>query len=234
MFIWAHRGASGEFPENSLLAFEQAIVQGADGIELDVFQVEDELYITHDRYLPKSVGDDLLVHEQKKSQLDSIVLSQQQRIPTLRDVLSAIKGRVTVNIEIKYLRDIDILLNLLTEAETRLGFSAEQLLVSSFDHYVMIDFSRVASRFPIGVLTASSGLYLQPLIKELQPYSVHFDVNCLCQKDIDQIKASGAKCYVYTVDRGKDLRKMTEYGVDGVFTNFPQRSRILLSNLKSS
>ena len=116
MYIWAHRGASGEYPENTLLAFEQAIAQGADGIELDVFQVEDQFYIWHDRYLPASMGQDVLIYEQTKALVTSHALPQQQKIPTLAEALALIAGRVAVNVEMKYVEDVSAFLHILTNA----------------------------------------------------------------------------------------------------------------------
>ncbi len=57
MQVIAHRGASGEFTENSLLAFEQAILQGCDGIEFDVqfHQASGEFILLHDSYLNELV-----------------------------------------------------------------------------------------------------------------------------------------------------------------------------------
>ena len=56
MKVIAHRGASGEFPENSLLAFEEAIKQQADGIELDAqyHQASGEFVLLHDSYVKRS------------------------------------------------------------------------------------------------------------------------------------------------------------------------------------
>ena len=58
MLIIAHRGASGEFPENTQIAFEQAIAQHADGIELDIqFHAESSSWwLMHDLYVDKTTN----------------------------------------------------------------------------------------------------------------------------------------------------------------------------------
>ncbi|MBE8167599.1 MAG: glycerophosphodiester phosphodiesterase, partial [Shewanella sp.] len=53
MKVYAHRGASGDYPENTLLAFEKALELGAIAIELDVHNVEGTLVVFHDRRLDK-------------------------------------------------------------------------------------------------------------------------------------------------------------------------------------
>ena len=53
--IWAHRGASGYAPENTLESFELAIEQKADGIELDVQMTKDgELVVIHDETIDRT------------------------------------------------------------------------------------------------------------------------------------------------------------------------------------
>ncbi|MBU2112393.1 MAG: glycerophosphodiester phosphodiesterase, partial [Gammaproteobacteria bacterium] len=56
MQIIAHRGASGDYPENTILAIEQAIAQGADAVEIDVFAVDGELIVIHDHHLARTTN----------------------------------------------------------------------------------------------------------------------------------------------------------------------------------
>ena len=61
---FAHRGFSGQFPENTMLAFEKAVEAGADGIELDVqFSKDGELVIMHDETLNRTAGVDGFVKD---------------------------------------------------------------------------------------------------------------------------------------------------------------------------
>ena len=54
-FVWAHRGASGYMPENTLCAFEKAIEMGADGIELDIQLTKDgEIVVIHDETIDRT------------------------------------------------------------------------------------------------------------------------------------------------------------------------------------
>jgi glycerophosphoryl diester phosphodiesterase len=225
MFIWAHRGASGEFPENTLLAFEQAIAQGTDGIELDVIQVEDEFYIWHDRYLPEAAGEELLFRLQSKQAIEALTLSLEQKIPTLAQALSHISGRVAVNVEVKYVEDIKSLGELLSKAVQDWHFKPQQLLVSSFDHLFLDEFYETNPLFPIGILVASSIKHFDFQSLEFAPYCINFDINCLIQADVQHVQAQGFKCFVYTVDRKTDIELCKRYGVDGIFTNYPRRSR---------
>ena len=64
MKVFAHRGFSGLYPENTMLAFQKAIEAGADGIELDIHCSSDgKLVIIHDENLVRTTGCNVLVSE---------------------------------------------------------------------------------------------------------------------------------------------------------------------------
>lgn len=234
MFIWAHRGASGEFAENTLLAFEQAIQQGTDGVELDVIQVEDEFYIWHNRYPAEEVCAEsdplhtLMFYQQSKDFVNGLQLPQNQRVPTLSQALQCIAGRADVNVELKHVNDINLLWETLCLACQQYSFEPEQLLISSFNHYLLEDFQNKTTQFPIGVLLASSMNYFDTLLQRLNPFSIHFDINCLVPEDIKKAHELGLKCFVYTVDKESDIKSLQKIGVDGIYSNFPARSRSFL------
>ena len=99
MKIIAHRGASGEFPEYTLLAFEQAILQLADGIELDAqyHQKSGQFVLLHDSYLIDDNGEE---YHYRDIPLPSLLARTVdcQPVTTLDDALTAINGRCLVNI----------------------------------------------------------------------------------------------------------------------------------------
>ena len=107
MKIIAHRGASGEFPENSLLAFEQAILQGCDGIEFDIqyHQPSGEFILLHDSYLDRVTesGAEEKVHFNQLSlaALTDISTNGKYRLCTLTDALHCINQQCPINIELK-------------------------------------------------------------------------------------------------------------------------------------
>ena len=87
MQIIAHRGASGEYPENTMLAIEQAIAQGADAIELDVFAVQGELIVIHDHHLQRTTNGKGSIYQYSVEQLKQFDAGKGERIPALAQVL---------------------------------------------------------------------------------------------------------------------------------------------------
>ena len=108
-WVIAHRGASKERPENTMAAFEEALRQDADGIELDVQLSRDGVPVVyHDRTLSKAGGGRRRVHQLDSAELVRLdpgarvdAAFRGQHIPTLEDVLQSFGRRTRLLVEIK-------------------------------------------------------------------------------------------------------------------------------------
>ncbi|KUM54335.1 glycerophosphodiester phosphodiesterase [Rheinheimera sp. EpRS3] len=226
MQIIAHRGASGEYPENTLLAIGQAIAQGADAIEIDVFAVRGELIVIHDHHLTRTTNGTGSIYQYSVEQLMQLDAGRGERIPTLWQVLQLLQNtRLWLNIELKGENTVAPLLALLDKAKQELQFDSQRLLVSSFNHHLLAALKLARPELKLGALTASLPLDYAAFAKQLQALSVNCDVSFINQAFVDDAKARGLKVYVYTVDQADDIARMQQYGVDGIFSNFPARSR---------
>tara|TARA_R110002126_G_scaffold146224_13_gene292152 strand:- start:2054 stop:2764 length:711 start_codon:yes stop_codon:yes gene_type:complete len=230
MQIIAHRGASGEFPENTLLAIEQAIIQGADAIEIDVFAVQDELIVIHDHHLARTTNGIGSIYQYTLAELLQLDAGQGQRIPTLWQVLELTHDKCWLNIELKGDNTVAPLLTLLDKAEQQLGFDLQSLTISSFNHHLLAELKRKRPELKLGALTASLPVDYAAFASRLQAYSVNCDVSFINQAMVDDAKARGLKVFVYTVDQSDDIRRLQDYGVDGIFCNFPARSRAIAAS----
>ncbi|GAA5191540.1 glycerophosphodiester phosphodiesterase [Ferrimonas gelatinilytica] len=227
MKIIAHRGASADAPENTLAAMELALEQDADAIELDVHCVEGELVVIHDRYLDHTTSGQGLVHNMTLAQLATLDAGGGQRVPTLWQVMQCVAGRCDINIELKGLGTADPLLPLLARAEQSLGFNPEQWLISSFHHPMLAQVKQARPELKIGTLFAGCPLRYAEVASELNAHSVHLSANFLDAELLADSRRRGTKIYVYTVDRPDEVAEMIELGVDGIFTNYPARTRAL-------
>lgn len=230
MQIFAHRGASADAPENTLLAFDLAIAQGADGIELDVYQHGAEFVVIHDRWLQRTTNAEGLVEQCPLPSLLEVDAGQGQKIPTLQQALALIDGRCQVNIEIKGLTDARDLAAQINQVLANTRFAPEQLLLSSFDHHTL---KQVKAQMPfvrIGALTVSNPLTYAAFAQQLDAYSVHIDLTFVNQAFVEDAKRRGLKVYVFTADHEADLLKLLRWRVDGVFTNQPLNTRNIINN----
>ena len=158
--VWAHRGASGYAPENTLDAFRKAVEMGADGIELDVQMTKDgELVVIHDETINrvsngKGWVKDYTYEELKKFNFNKTHLEYtKEEIPTLEQVYLLIKPtNLTINVEIKtgivFYPGIEERVLELTE---RLGMK-ERVIYSSFNHYTIRKIKELDPQAKTGML----------------------------------------------------------------------------------
>ena len=241
MLVIAHRGASRRFPENSLLAFEQAILQAADGIELDVhFHPQSQQYIVlHDAYLEKTTNGIGHYTSHSIEQLTKLSLGQGQQLITLPEALKLINGRVFVNIELKTAEfsksklsdQLNILREILDHALTHYQFKMAQFAISSFNHVALYQCKQQLAEFSRAALISHFPHNLSMLIEPLEIRSLNVDVNCFNSKLVENCHQLALKIWVFTVDRVEDISSCYYSGVDGIFTNSPQQTLKTLSTL---
>ncbi|WP_286271101.1 glycerophosphodiester phosphodiesterase [Thalassotalea hakodatensis] len=240
MKIIAHRGASGEYPENSLLAFEQAIIQGADGIELDVhYHAPSNCFVViHDYFVDKTTQNYGHINRYSLPELTALALGYAQHIPTLTQTLRHIDGRVMVNIEIKTVpqdkTELSALLNSLqvhlTEAVTQCNFSSTQILLSSFDHQLISACQQFMPQYAVAALIAHNPHDLGASLISLNVDAVNPAIDCLSADLVHHLTEADIKIWVYTVDREEDILRCLALNVEGIFTNFPKQSQKIVSD----
>jgi glycerophosphoryl diester phosphodiesterase len=243
VLIIAHRGASGEFPENTLLAFEQAIEQQADGIELDVqYHPSGKLLLLHDRFLDKHTSEKGHFSTLTEIQISTLKILPDQPIATLEQALACINGRCIVNIELKCASDnaeeISCLLKHIRDAIEQAilvhNFKSQQFVISSFNHLLLKWSQKTLPNIKIAALIASNPLSITSLTEGLNLSSLNPSVECLNHSLVKHCKEAGLEVWVYTVDRQYDIAKCHAFNVDAIFTNFPAKSREILDNEQSS
>ena len=100
--IIGHRGAKGHVVENTLESIEKAIALGVDGIEVDIFKCKSgELVVFHDKTLNRLTDAEGLIESLDLDSIRKIRILDKYKIPTLREVLDLIDGKVFLNIELK-------------------------------------------------------------------------------------------------------------------------------------
>lgn len=240
MKIIAHRGASGEFPENSLLAFEQAILQKADGIELDVrFHPHSQQFIVlHDSYLDNTTNSKGHFNQYSLAELTELSLGQEQRLITLSQALRTIAGRTLVNIEIKsngsdtaiISAQLSALKSQINHAIEQYGFSAQQFVLSSFNHHIIEQSKCILPDIVTAALIAHNPIEYASFAKALKCSAVNPSIECLDQALVTNAHQLGLEVWVYTVDRQEDIDYCQQIKVDAIFTNFPKKVRNYLNN----
>jgi glycerophosphoryl diester phosphodiesterase len=234
MLIFAHRGASGVEPENTLRAIQAAIDADVDGIEIDIHEVDNKFFVIHDRWLHRTTTGNGQIYQYKYEQLRNLDAGLGEPIPTLDEVLSLVAGKCIINIELKGVNNITLLFSYLDHAIKTTALITNDVLLSSFNHRLLYNINQQRSDFAIGALTACYPLEYAKFAQQLNAYSVHLDVDFISKHFVQDAHQRGLKVYVYTVDELEDIKAMKALGVDGIFSNFPTRSKSHIAHLNLS
>ena len=234
ILVWAHRGASGTFPENTLESFEGAVRAGADGIELDVQLSRDgELVVAHDERIDRMSDGagfvkDFTLAELKRFNFNRPNPSvQHAELPTLREVYELIRPTgLTVNVELKtgcftYPGIVEKTLEL-TAAQSM----EDRVIYSSFNHYTLVEVKKLNPSAKTGMLYGDRIIGAEKYAKEtvgvdaLHPALYHLDDPEYMAKALKY----GLSVHVWTADSEEDIRRMAELGVNAVITDYPERA----------
>jgi glycerophosphoryl diester phosphodiesterase len=163
-----------------------------------------------------------LVSNQTLQDIKKLSLPQGLKIPLLREVLDLCKGRVSLQIELKG-KGVGVIVAEELNAAISAGWRPDSFLVSSFDHAELLTLKTLAPRVPRGILVYGYPLNCIGIARKLDAVSVHIDIDAASKERISRIQQAGFKVYVYTVDEPEDIKMFRDWGVDGVFSNFPER-----------
>lgn len=232
--IWAHRGASGYAPENTLEAFRLARDMGADGVELDVqFTKDRQLVVIHDETIDRVSDGTGYVADYTLEELRKLRFNRTHPeyegcvIPTLREVLELLRpAGMTVNIELKTgINFYDGIEKQVLKLVEELGMG-EQVIYSSFNHASVIRMKRLCPEARVGLLY-SDGIW-QPAeyASRLGAEALHPSLNNMQYPQLmEQSRENGVKVHVWTVNGREELKRIAEMGVDAIITNFPDVAR---------
>lgn len=223
----AHRGGpdagSVHLPENSLAAITRALTLGVYAVEIDVFQVEGELFVTHDRRLGRVVSGEGIITEQSAAYLRAQRLENGESLPTLQQILELIGDKCLLNIEIKGSNVVPTLSKVLRDYISSHQGNFEQYLISSFDHHQLYQSLQQLPKIKRGVLTEGVPLDYAACCEPLQAYSFNTHLSFITPELIQDAQKRGLKNWVYTVNHEDDWHYLQSLEVDAVFTDKPDK-----------
>lgn len=156
MEIIAHRGASFDAPENSLAAVESAIAQGADRVEVDIHATRDgAAVVSHDSTTMRCGDRDVVIAAATLDEVRSVTLSNGEPIPTLDDVCKVVRGRASIDAEIKGRGQVVVEETLRLIARHGL---LDDALITSFDETTIRAARRLGYQGRLGLLAGSRSL----------------------------------------------------------------------------
>lgn len=231
MHLFAHRGVSALAPENSVQAFELALADKADGIELDVRLAADQAMVIHDEYLERTTNGTGPVSNLDQPSWLQLDARDGDPPPSLDQVLDMVAGQCRVNIELKCRAVVPVVVRDIQQAIAHYGFHAEQLCVSAFDHHALVNLQKLLPSHPVAPLISACPLDYAACAEPFAAQAIHSYVETTNQDLVDDAHARGLDVRVYTVTREADLVRLYHLGVDAVFVNDLAWARGVLSAL---
>lgn len=234
VLVTAHRGFSGDAPENTLAAFKKAMEVGSDMMELDVrFSKDGQIVVMHDDTLDRTTNgrgkvSDYTLKELKQFDAGSWFAPQfsGEHIPTLVEVLELAKGKIRVNIEIKdeslgRYKITDLADRALQEVK-KAGME-DQVIYVSFYPVALERIQERDSRLWVGLLYHRPWNSLHEVTGGRSFPVLGLRNSYLTKGKIDKIHQQGMKVNVYTVNSEEEMEQFIRWGVDGIITNHPDR-----------
>jgi len=241
--VFAHRGASAYAPENTLAAFELALRQGADAIELDAKLTADrQVIVMHDATVDRTTEGkgrvrDLPLAEIRKLDAGSHfdVAFKGEPVPTLDEVFKAVGQLTYINVELtNYSSPFDDLAERVAALVRRHKLQT-RVLFSSFNWIVLARVRRQLPEAPIGLLAlpGRGGMLARSAVGRLFGYqALHPERSDVTPMLVKQAHRRGERVNAYTVNAEDDMRRLFGLGVDGIFTDDPVLAQQVLSSTK--
>jgi glycerophosphoryl diester phosphodiesterase len=228
--VIAHRGASAYRPENTLPAYELAVEQRADMIEVDLHRTRDgAVVVAHDAELA-GLGGEGEIADASLAELRRLDAGGGERVPTLDELLDAFGARIPFNLELKQgSRGAYAGLEVLAlEGVQRRGL-LPQTLFSSFYDPVLRALRAASGQVRIALLISRrSAFSIFERAEALGAEAINPEAELATPALIREAHGRGLAVYPFTVDDPGAMRHLLAAGVDGLFTNAPDRLRTLL------
>jgi glycerophosphoryl diester phosphodiesterase len=229
--ITAHRGSSKAAPENTIAAVRRAIEDGADRVEIDVQETADgTVVVFHDSDFMKLSGVNLKIWDATMDDLQEIDIGswfapefQNERVPTLAEVLDVCKGRIDLNIELKYYGHDDQLEQRVADVVEDHDMAAD-VIVMSLKADAVTKMKQLRPAWKVGMLMS---VYAGNL-KKLDADFVAVNAGFAGRSFIRAAHGSGKEVHVWTVNDSATMSTLIGRGVDGLITDKPALARSVL------
>ncbi len=226
----AHRGYSGKFPENTIIAFEKAISAGVDALEMDLqLSCDGHVVVIHDEFLDRLAGEEGFVLDKTLDELKALDVGSWMgpeftgaRIPTFREVCEKFARQSLFVLELKtkhqpYPGLVEKTLEIIAEFKLE-----NQAQIVSFNPNTIAEVSKLAPHIRTG--------FNSKRVENIEKHGLSCGAHEICafRKILDhdlakKIRNRGKEVKVWTVDDEEEMQAFLRMDVKGICTNHPPR-----------
>jgi glycerophosphoryl diester phosphodiesterase len=215
-----HRGASGYSPENTISSFEKAVSLICDMAELDVHLCgSGELVVIHDDTVDRTTNGSGKVSTLLLKEIKNLKIGFNETVPTLNEVLSRLRNRIMLNIELKGAGTAKPVFKEINNS----GWARDQLLITSFNWDMLKDYRELDPNARIGPLTYRNHLEALEFAIGASAYCINPNHKFLTKEYVDKANKFGIKIFPWTVNKVKDISRILNMNVDGIISDYPDR-----------
>ncbi|WP_107948362.1 glycerophosphodiester phosphodiesterase [Lysinibacillus parviboronicapiens] len=237
MDIFAHRGVSSHYPENTGAAFYAASKLAITGIELDVHLTADrEVVVIHDEAIDRTSNGTGYVKDYTLQQLRAFDFGSWfsddfvgEKIPRLGEVLELFAGtHHRINIELK----TDVFpydgIEALVLKEIATYQMTERVIISSFNHESIQIVSQMAPYIETAALFAEVLIDFTSYSALIPTNAIHVSLPTAFRKSVGSALETGAIVRVYTVNEIDNAKALQQLGINAIFTDNPEKMLVAL------
>jgi len=217
MLVIGHRGAAGLAPENTISSLQAATQAGVQMVEVDLRSTRDgRIVLSHDPTLARTHDDRRRLSQLTLAEAQDVGEREGRQIPTLQEFLQA--ASLPVNLELKESgMEAQVI-------EAIRGFPHKVLVSSSYPN-VLKKIRALDGKLPLGLIVGPKAGILLPVLMgmagNLDLHSIHPVHDLVSPLTMRMMRRGKAKVYAWTVNTVHDLQLMKGFGVDGIFTDYP-------------
>jgi glycerophosphoryl diester phosphodiesterase len=230
--VFAHRGGSKIGPENTIAGFDRGIAAGADGLELDVRLSSDGIVVVHhDAMLDRTTRGSGPLQLKTAAELAAL------DVPTLREVLERYPQRKII-VELK---ESNVALARAVVDEVRRAHAIEYVCLGSFSVAALRaarayapEIATSGGRMEVRIALYRSWCYVSPGRVPYQAFQVpetSGSTRVVSPRFVKLAHKAGLVVQVWTVDAPDDIRRLLDWGVDGIISDRPDVAAEVLAKI---
>ena len=220
----SHRGATKDFPENTIEAYSESIKLGYNGIELDILSSKDGvIYCSHNHQLERETSDSGYIHKMNSSELDKIKTGarshpdNQKPMPRLENAIKQLPNNIKLNIEVKFSEPLDfstisILRKMIINKQIK-----QSILISSFNPFIVFYARWFIPNIKTGYLVETTDMI--KWMHLAHPDCLHPRADLLNNNLIDSCNKKNMSINTWTVNSESAINYCKHLGVAGIITD---------------
>ncbi|MEH6941376.1 glycerophosphodiester phosphodiesterase [Bacillus sp. JJ722] len=229
--IIAHRGAAGNYPENTHAAFQAALDLHVEMIEFDIQLTRDDIFaVIHDETIDRTTNEQGLVREYTMEELKKLDAGSWkhssfagERIPTFNEMFEKYSGKVQMLIEVKHVNNIEKVAKLLVESLQ--DKPHDGIIIQSFNSEFIKVFHQYLPSIPIGILIKQqvNGI-TKKQVEDYGSYANYINprITNSSSQLLSNIHNQKANCFIWTIRNEQQKKKALAINPDGIVTDYPE------------